>query len=179
MSVITLAAGCFWCVEAVFQNIIGVEKVSSGYANGQTLHPTYQEVCRGNTGYAEAVEIVYDPQKVSLENILAVFWEVHDPTTLNRQGADVGTQYRSAIFTSNDEQLKIVEQSKKEAQHHYKNKIVTVVEPLVTFIPAEEYHQRYYQTNPTQGYCQMVVRPKVLKSKEKFKSLQKENHDHH
>lgn len=175
---ITLAAGCFWCVEAVFENIIGVEKVTSGYANGNTLNPTYQEVCRGDTGYAEAVQIIYDPQKVSTKMILDVFWGIHDPTTLNRQGADVGSQYRSAIFSSNDEQLKVAIESKKEAQSSFKDKIVTIVEPLTSFIPAEEYHQSYYKTNPKQGYCQMVVKPKLMKSKEKFKSLQKDKHDH-
>lgn len=166
----TFGAGCFWCTEAVFLNVNGVTKVVSGYSGGKVKDPTYREVCTGLTGHAEVTQITYDPKKVSFEDLLEVFWNTHDPTTLNRQGADEGTQYRSAVFYNDDEQKKIAEQYKKqlEASHVYKNPIVTEISPLTNFYPAEDYHQNYYALNPNQGYCQFVIRPKVEKFKKQF-----------
>jgi peptide-methionine (S)-S-oxide reductase len=166
----TFGAGCFWCTEAVFLNVNGVSKVVSGYSGGKAKNPTYREVCSGLTGHAEVTQITYDPKKVSFEELLEVFWNTHDPTTLNRQGADEGTQYRSAVFYNDEEQKKIAEQYKKqlEASHVYKNPIVTEISPLVNFYPAEDYHQNYYALNPEQGYCQYVIRPKVEKFKKQF-----------
>jgi peptide-methionine (S)-S-oxide reductase len=166
----TFGAGCFWCTEAVFLNVNGVSKVVSGYSGGKVKNPTYREVCSGLTGHAEVTQITYDPKKVSFEELLEVFWNTHDPTTLNRQGADEGTQYRSAVFYTDDEQKKIAEQYKKqlEASHIYKNPIVTEISPLINFYPAEDYHQNYYALNPEQGYCQYVIRPKVEKFKKQF-----------
>ena len=166
----TFGAGCFWCTEAVFLDVNGVTKVVSGYSGGKVKDPTYREVCTGLTGHAEVTQITYDPKKVSFEDLLEVFWNTHDPTTLNRQGADQGTQYRSAVFYNDDEQKKIAEQYKKqlEASHVYKNPIVTEISPLINFYPAEDYHQNYYALNPEQGYCQYVIRPKVEKFKKQF-----------
>ncbi|HTH55823.1 MAG TPA: peptide-methionine (S)-S-oxide reductase MsrA [Cyclobacteriaceae bacterium] len=166
----TFGAGCFWCTEAVFLNVNGVTKVVSGYSGGKVKNPTYREVCSGLTGHAEVTQITYDPKKVSFEDLLEVFWNTHDPTTLNRQGADEGTQYRSAVFYNDDEQKKTAEQYKKqlEASHVYKNPIVTEISPLINFYPAEDYHQNYYALNPEQGYCQYVIRPKVDKFKKQF-----------
>jgi peptide-methionine (S)-S-oxide reductase len=166
----TFGAGCFWCTEAVFLNVNGVTKVVSGYSGGKVKNPTYREVCTGLTGHAEVTQITYDPKKVSFEDLLEVFWNTHDPTTLNRQGADEGTQYRSVVFYANDEQKKIAEQYKKqlEASHLYKNPIVTEISPLSIFYPAEDYHQNYYALNQDQGYCQYVIRPKVEKFKKHF-----------
>ncbi|GHN01257.1 peptide methionine sulfoxide reductase MsrA [Cytophagales bacterium WSM2-2] len=166
----TFGAGCFWCTEAVFLNVQGVSKVVSGYSGGKVKNPSYREVCTGLTGHAEVTQITYDPKKVSFEELLEVFWNTHDPTTLNRQGADEGTQYRSAVFYTDDEQKKIAEQYKKqlEASHVYKNPIVTEISPLINFYSAEDYHQNYYALNPNEGYCQYVIRPKVEKFKKQF-----------
>ncbi len=168
----TFAAGCFWCTEAVFLNVKGITKVVSGYSGGKVKNPTYREVCSGLTGHAEATQITFDPKVVSYEDLLEVFWNTHDPTTLNRQGADEGTQYRSAVFYSNEEQKKTAEQYKKqlESSHVYANPIVTEISPLINFYPAEDYHQNYFALNPNQGYCQYVIRPKVEKFKKQFKT---------
>lgn len=170
--VATFGAGCFWCTEAVFLNVKGVSKVVSGYEGGKVKNPTYREVCTGETGHAEVTQITFDPSKVSFEELLEVFWNTHDPTTLNKQGADEGTQYRSVVFYHNDEQKKIAEAYKKqlEASHVYKNPIVTEISPASTFYAAEDYHQNYYELNPNQGYCQYVIRPKVEKFRKQFAS---------
>jgi len=168
--VATFGAGCFWCTEAVFLNVKGVSKVVSGYEGGKVKNPTYREVCSGLTGHAEVTQITYDPSKVSFEELLEVFWNTHDPTTLNKQGADEGTQYRSVVFYHNEEQKKVAEAYKKQldASHVYKNPIVTEITPASTFYAAEDYHQNYYELNPNQGYCQYVIRPKVEKFKKQF-----------
>ncbi|MEM6523169.1 MAG: peptide-methionine (S)-S-oxide reductase MsrA [Bacteroidota bacterium] len=166
----TLGAGCFWCIEAVFQRIEGVIEVVSGYTGGKVKNPSYQEICGGKTGHAEVAQITFDPNLISFLEILEVFWISHDPTTLNRQGADVGTQYRSAIFFHDNEQQKLAEQSKKEleATNIYSDPIVTEITPLDTFYQAEDYHQDYYNNNGQQPYCQFVVKPKVDKIKRVF-----------
>lgn len=168
--VATLGAGCFWCVEAVFQDLKGVEKVTSGYTGGKVENPTYKEVCTGLTGHAEVCQIVYDPKVVSFSEILEVFWQTHDPTTLNRQGNDVGTQYRSSIFYHNQEQKEIAEKylTKLDASGAFSNKIVTTIEPLGTYYVAEDYHQNYFNDNGNQPYCQFVVKPKVEKFRKVF-----------
>lgn len=161
---IILGAGCFWCTEAVFQQIPGVVSVTSGYSGGKVKNPTYEQVCTGQTGHAEVSRIVYDPKKTSLEKILAVFWEAHDPTSLNRQGHDVGTQYRSAIYYNTDEQRKIAEKSKAEASKEFSKPIVTEITKAGEFYPAENYHQDYYRLNKNRNpYCQMVISPKLKK----------------
>lgn len=159
----TLGAGCFWCVEAVFERIPGVQSVVAGYAGGTKENPTYEEVCTGTTGHAEVARISYDPSTISYRQILDVFWKAHDPTTLNRQGGDVGTQYRSVIFYEGEEQKKTAEESKREAQKEFDDPIVTVIEPLKKFFPAENYHQDYYKHNPNAPYCTFVIRPKLKK----------------
>lgn len=160
----TLAAGCFWCVEAVFQRIKGVEHVVSGYIGGTVENPTYEEVCSGTTGHAEAVQITFNPQVVSYEKLLDLFWEMHDPTTLNRQGHDIGTQYRSAIFYHSEEQKKIAEESKKAHAKDFKDPIVTEITPAGVFYPAEDYHQNYYNLNASKNpYCRVVIDPKLRK----------------
>ncbi len=161
----TLGAGCFWCVEAIFQRIDGVKSVEPGYAGGTKENPTYKEVCAGNTGHAEVAQITFDPSKVSYEKILDVFWHAHDPTTMNRQGADVGTQYRSVIFYNNDAQKAIAEKSKKSAQEEFDSPIVTEIQPLKKFYVAEDYHHNYYNNNQLQPYCQFVIKPKLKKLK--------------
>lgn len=168
--VATLAGGCFWCLEAVYDELRGVEKVESGYAGGHVLDPTYNEVCMGTTGHAEVVQITFDPQLVSFKDLLQVFFTIHDPTTLNRQGADVGTQYRSAIFYHSPEQREIAEQVIAEltAARIWDDPIVTEVTPLSEFYLAEEYHRDYYQRNPAQPYCQAVIAPKVAKARKHF-----------
>lgn len=170
MKTATFGAGCFWCTEAVFLNVNGVTKVVSGYSGGKVKNPSYREVCTGMTGHAEVTQITYDPKVVSFEDLLEVFWNTHDPTTLNRQGADEGTQYRSAVFYNDEEQKKIAENYKKqlEASHIFKNPIVTEISPLINFYPAEDYHQNYFELNPNQQYCQYVIRPKVEKFKKQF-----------
>lgn len=166
----TLAGGCFWCLEAVFDELRGVEKVESGYAGGHTINPTYREVCDGATGHAEVTQITFDPQVISFSELLQVFFTIHDPTTLNRQGADVGTQYRSAIFYHSPEQRKIAEQviAELSAAKVWDDPIVTEVTPLTEFYPAEEYHRDYFQRNPAQPYCQAVIAPKVSKARKHF-----------
>lgn len=168
----TFGTGCFWCTEAIFQQVDGVIKVTSGYSGGQTENPDYKEVCTGITGHAECLNIVYDPSKITYDELLEIFWQVHDPTTLNRQGADVGTQYRSAIFYHNAEQKAKAEKYKIELDKSgaWDNPIVTTLEPFTKFYPAEDYHQNYYNDNQSQGYCQFVIRPKVEKFQKVFKS---------
>lgn len=172
----TLAAGCFWCVEAQFASLEGVQSVKSGYTGGHTEHPTYEEVCTGTTGHAEVVQIVYDPQIIQYDEILAAFFLAHDPTQLNRQGNDIGTQYRSAIFPHSEEQEQLAREYIQQLNDKdvYGKKVVTTVEPLSIFYPAEEYHDNYYLNNPNNPYCQMVVRPKVEKFKEVFKDRLKD-----
>lgn len=167
-----LAAGCFWCVEAVFSRLRGVEMAVSGYAGGTVPNPTYQEVCSGTTGHAEAVLITYNPEEISFSELLDVFWRIHDPTTRNRQGADVGTQYRSAIFYRDERQRKMAEDSLRQAEEAnlWPEPIVTEILPLGNFYEAEEYHQDYYRMNPHQMYCRMVIDPKIKKLKKTFSS---------
>jgi peptide-methionine (S)-S-oxide reductase len=166
----TLAGGCFWCLEAVFDNLQGVTDVISGYAGGTTVNPTYQQVCTGMTNYAEVVQIKFDPTVISFKELLEVFFSIHDPTSLNRQGADVGTQYRSAIFFHSPEQEEIARQVLREFTEEkiWDLPVVTEIVPLEKFYPAEDYHQEYFAKNPGQGYCQMVVAPKVAKFRKKF-----------
>lgn len=166
----TLGAGCFWCVEAVFDDLKGVEDVVSGYAGGETENPNYREVCSGATGHAEVVQIKFDPNQISFRDILRVFFTVHDPTTLNRQGADIGTQYRSAIFFHTPEQKQIAHEVIEEitGERLYDNLIVTEITEFTNFYPAEDYHQEYFANNPTQPYCAAVVAPKVRKFRDKF-----------
>lgn len=166
----TLAAGCFWCVEAVFDDLEGVTDVVSGYSGGHKENPTYAEVCTGETGHAEVVQITFDPKIISYDDILRVFFTVHDPTTLNRQGNDVGTQYRSAIFYHNPEQKRTAEEIRDEiaAAGIYDDPIVTEITPFDRFWPAEDYHQEYFANNPNQPYCAAVVAPKVAKFRRKY-----------
>ena len=168
----TFGSGCFWCTEAVFLKVNGVESVVSGYTGGKTKNPTYREICTGLTGHAEVIQLKYDPKKISYEELLEIFWNTHDPTTLNRQGADEGTQYRSAVFYHNEAQKKLAEQYKAQLDKSgvFKNPIVTEITPISEFYPAEDYHQNYYAINPNQGYCQFVIRPKVEKFKKQFES---------
>jgi peptide-methionine (S)-S-oxide reductase len=166
----TLGGGCFWCTEAIFQMLPGVKSVTSGYAGGTKENPTYKEVCTGATGHAEVIQIEYDPQKVSYEKLLNTFWEAHDPTTLNRQGNDSGTQYRSIILYSNEAQKTAAEKSKAEAQKHLSKPITTEIVALKKFYKGEDYHQDYYRNNSGQPYCRMVIQPKVEKFEKKLKS---------
>ena len=170
--VATLAGGCFWCLEAVYDQLRGVEDVVSGYSGGRVRNPSYREVCAGTTGHAEAVQVTFDPTAISFREILEVFFTIHDPTTLNRQGADVGTQYRSAIFYHGPEQKAVVEQvvSGISAAKLWSAPIVTQVTPFETFYPAEDYHQEYFARNPTQGYCTVVIAPKVAKFRKQYLS---------
>ncbi|MEP4079358.1 peptide-methionine (S)-S-oxide reductase MsrA [Haloferula sp.] len=163
--VVTLGAGCFWCIEAVYDQIDGVHSVTSGYMGGSVNNPTYEQICTGTTGHAEVVQVVFDPEKLKLEKLLEWFWALHDPTTLNRQGADVGTQYRSAIFYHTDEQKKAAEASKKAAASDFKNPIVTEITKVEHFYPAENYHQDFYVQNKSNGYCRAVISPKLEKLK--------------
>lgn len=160
-----LGGGCFWCVEASYEGLDGVTSVVSGYAGGAKQNPTYEEVCAGNTGHAEVVRIEYDPAVISYAEILERFWLAHDPTTMNRQGADAGTQYRSVILYQSDEQRATAERSLAAAQKDFTSKIVTEIKPLTTFYAAEEYHQDYFAKNPTAAYCSFVIRPKLEKLK--------------
>ena len=171
LETITLAGGCYWCVEAIYENLDGVKSVVSGYAGGKTVNPTYEEVCTGKTGHAEVVQITYDKNVTNLDEIFNVFFTVHDPTTLNRQGADVGTQYRSAIFYKNEEQKKAA-QSIINALNKgkiYDSPIVTTLEPLTQFYKAENYQQNYYANNKSQPYCKLVIQPKIEKFEKLFK----------
>ncbi len=156
-------AGCFWCVEAVFEQLDGVISVDAGYAGGRTANPSYADVCSGETGHAEVARITYDPSVISFDQLLEMFWQAHDPTTLNRQGADAGTQYRSVIFYVDEEQRRSAEASKKAAQAQFDNPIVTEISPLPGYYPAENYHQDYYRNNRNAPYCQVVIRPKLKK----------------
>jgi len=160
-----LGAGCFWCVEAVFEQLTGVKSVEAGYSGGDSENPTYDDVCSGQTGHAEVARITFDPAIISFEDLLQVFWRSHDPTTLNRQGADVGSQYRSVIFYLNEEQKRMATSSKGVAQGAFQQPIMTTIEPLKGFFKAEEYHQAYYRNNPTAPYCQFVINPKLAKLK--------------
>jgi len=166
----TLAGGCFWCMDAVFTQINGVEKVVSGYTGGTPANPTYEEVCSGNTGHAEAVQVHFDPKVITYKEILLIFFASHNPTTLNRQGNDIGTQYRSAIFYSDAKQKKEAQEEIKSLtdQHIFDEKITTSVEPLKEFFDAEDYHQHYYAKNPHAGYCSVVINPKLAKIRKEF-----------
>lgn len=171
MDTITFGAGCFWCVEAIFESLKGVEKVVSGYAGGSVKNPSYKEVCTGSTGHAEVCQLTYNPEVISLKELLEVFWQTHDPTTLNRQGGDVGTQYRSAIFYHTLEQKHIAESYLKTLNDEkaFPNPIVTEITAINNFYPAEDYHQNYFEQNGDQPYCRAVVRPKLDKFKKIFK----------
>jgi peptide-methionine (S)-S-oxide reductase len=166
----TLGGGCFWCTEAEFQLLPGVKSVASGFAGGTIENPTYKQVCTGETGHAEVIQVEFDPKVVSYEKILETFWEAHDPTTLNRQGNDSGTQYRSIILYNSEAQRVTAEKSRAEAQKHFKQPIVTEIVPLKKFYKAEGYHQNYYRNNPYQPYCQVVIKPKVEKFEKKLKA---------
>ena len=170
LEIVTLAGGCFWCLEAVFDNLKGVVDVVSGYSGGKQPNPSYAQVCTGMTGHAETIQITFDPKQISLREILEVFFTVHDPTTLNRQGADIGTQYRSAIFYRSPEQKAVAEDVIRNliAEKVWDEPIVTELTPFSTFYPAEDYHQEYYANNPDQGYCRVVIAPKVAKFRKKF-----------
>lgn len=167
----TFGNGCFWCTEAIFKSLKGVETVESGYSGGKIKNPTYREVCSGLTGHAEVIQITFDPSVITYDELLEVFWETHDPTTPNRQGADVGTQYRSAVFYHTPEQKEAAEKYKAELnkQNVYNKPVVTEITPFDKFYKAEDYHQNYYANNPTQGYCQIVIVPKLEKFRKVFK----------
>ena len=173
----TFANGCFWCTEAIFEELNGVISATSGYTGGQTENPTYKEVCTGTTGHAECLQIVYDPAKITFDELLKVFWETHDPTTLNRQGADAGTQYRSGIFYHNTEQKEKAEKYKVELNKSgaFNNPVVTEITPFNKFYAAENYHQQYYENNNTEPYCRLVIRPKLDKFRKVFKDKMKQN----
>ncbi len=168
--VATLGGGCFWCLEAVYEELRGVEKVESGYSGGSSPDPTYREVCSGTTGHAEVVQVTFDPSMVSFREILGVFFTIHDPTTLNRQGADVGTQYRSVIFYHDEEQRRVAEEviSELEAEGIWKDPIVTELVPLDAYYGAEDYHQGYFRNNGFQPYCQVIIAPKVAKFRKQY-----------
>lgn len=171
----TFGAGCFWCVEAVFQDLKGVHTVTSGYEGGQSKNPTYREVCSGQSGHAEVVKVEYDPTVIDFETLVKIFFTTHDPTTLNRQGADRGTQYRSVIFYQNDEQRMIAERVKADyAPQYWDDPIVTEISPTTTFYAAEEYHQNYYNDNSRQPYCRIVINPKLRKVREMYGELLRE-----
>jgi peptide-methionine (S)-S-oxide reductase len=171
MALATFGAGCFWCVEATFQQLKGVSSVVSGYSGGNVENPTYEQVCTGTTGHAEVCQIEYDPEIISFEELLEILFEIHDPTTPNRQGNDVGTQYRSAIFYHNEKQKKIAEKVIEElnAKGIWKNPIVTEITPLTHFYKAKDYHQNYFRNNPNQPYCRVVIKPKLQKFEKTFK----------
>lgn len=173
METITLGAGCFWCVEAVFASLEGVESAVSGYMGGHIKNPAYREVCTGRTGHAEVVQVTYNPEVIALSTLLEVFFASHDPTTLNRQGADVGTQYRSAIFTHSDEQMHVAQRAKENAQALFEDAIVTEIVPATAFYPAEDYHQQYYELNGEAPYCRAVIEPKMKKVQTQFAPLLK------
>jgi len=174
LEVATLAGGCFWCIEGVFREVNGVDNVISGYTGGTTVNPTYDEVCTGKTGHAEAVQVSFNPSKISYREILEIFFSIHDPTTLNRQGADIGTQYRSAIFYHDDRQKAIAEQVIQELNKKkcWSDPIVTKVTPLRAFYVAEDYHQRYFEKNPEHAYCRMVIAPKMTKFRKQYLSME-------
>lgn len=168
--VITIGGGCFWCIEAILEPLKGVESAVSGYSGGKVANPSYEDVCSGTTGHAEVVQVTFDPKVISLHDLLQVFFTLHDPTTLNRQGADAGTQYRSVVFYRNEEQKTVTERVIKEieAAKVWDGKIVTQVTAFKEFYPAEKYHQEYYAINPNQGYCRVVIAPKVAKLRKQF-----------
>lgn len=170
--VATLAGGCFWCLEAVYEQVTGVEKVVSGYAGGHVTDPTYEDVCAGTTGHAEVVQVTFDPATVSYREVLEIFFSIHDPTTLNRQGGDVGTQYRSAVFTHSPAQKKTAEETVRDLSRRglWRDPVVTRIEPLAEFYPAESYHQHYFARNPQNPYCRTVVNPKVAKFRKQWAS---------
>ena len=172
---ITLGGGCFWCIEAAFQDIRGVESIASGYAGGTTKNPNYQEICTGTTNHAEVVQVAFDNDEIDVRTIMGVFFALHDPTTLNRQGADIGTQYRSVIFYHSDDQRKAAETMIKqlEADEVWDNPVVTEVRQVPVFYPAESYHQDYYQKNSAQPYCQAVISPKLSKLRAQYSALLK------
>jgi peptide-methionine (S)-S-oxide reductase len=163
METIILGGGCFWCIEAVYQRIQGVHTVTSGYTGGHTQNPSYEEVSNADTGHAEVVKIDYNPKEITLEKLLETFWRVHNPTTLNKQGHDIGSQYRSCIYYTNEAQLPVIEKSITAMAEVFQDPIVTLVEPLSVFYPAEEYHQNYFNKHPESGYCQLVIAPKLQK----------------
>lgn len=175
MEVATLAGGCFWCLEAVYDQLHGVTDVVSGYAGGHVENPSYKAVCTGATGHAEVIQVTFDPNVITFRDLLNVFFTIHDPTTLNRQGADVGTQYRSGVFYHSDEQKATTEEVIKEVQSIWDNPIVTEITPIDHFYPAEDYHQEYFANNPTQGYCSAVVAPKVAKFRKHYLNMLKES----
>jgi peptide-methionine (S)-S-oxide reductase len=164
----TLAGGCFWCLEAVYEQVDGVDAVESGYSNGQVERPSYEQVCRGDTGHAEVVRVSFDPQRISYREILEIFFAIHDPTTLNRQGNDVGPQYRSGIYFDSPEQQRVAQEVIAEANEAHRGRVVTELEPLRNYWRAEDYHQHYYANHPDQGYCAFVVGPKVEKFRKTF-----------
>jgi len=174
---ITLGGGCFWCTEAVFQRLKGIEHVESGYMGGSLPNPTYRDICTGNTGHAEIIQITYDPSVISLEQIFEIFWTAHDPTTLNRQGADKGTQYRSVIFYGSEEEKALAEKSINEvASTLYSDPIVTELAALTTYYPGEAYHQNYYNGQSSKPYCHVVITPKIGKLRSKYAKLMKEEY---
>lgn len=172
----TIGSGCFWCTEAVYERVKGVLSVTSGYAGGKIDNPSYEEVCSGSTGHAEVIHLAYNPDIISYDELLEIFWKTHDPTTLNRQGADVGTQYRSVIFYHSDDQKHKAENYKSELNKAgiWKDSIVTEISPFTNFYPAEKYHQNYYEQNPNQGYCSFVITPKIEKFEKIFKTKLKD-----
>ena len=176
LETLTLAGGCFWCTEAVFNRLKGVTSVVPGYAASQVKNPSYEQVCSGRTGAAEAIQLTYDPAVISYDTLLDIFWHLHDPTTLNRQGNDVGTQYRSGIYYQNDEQKQLALASKAalEKSGAYKHPVVTEIVPFTNFYPAENYHKDYYDNNRSQGYCMFVIDPKVQKLLQKYRNVVKE-----
>ncbi|MBI5022300.1 MAG: peptide-methionine (S)-S-oxide reductase MsrA [Ignavibacteriales bacterium] len=178
LETVTLGAGCFWCVEAIFQNLEGVYSVVSGYSGGTVKNPTYEDVCTGKTGHAEVAQIKYDPRMLSFDELLEVYWSSHDPTTLNRQGSDVGTQYRSVIFYHNPRQKELAEKYKKKlnSEHAFENPVITEISAIKEFYKAENYHQNYFNENPNKPYCQFVIRPKLEKFEKIFKNKIKKKH---
>ena len=170
LEIATLANGCFWCTEAIFSRVVGIKSVIPGYSGGKTSNPSYEQVCTGITGHAETIQIEYDPKTISFEKILDIFWHTHDPTTLNRQGNDVGTQYRSAIFYHDENQRDIAENLKRELEKEgvFKDPIVTEIVPFSKFYPAEDYHKEYYENNRNASYCNFVIDPKVQKLLQKY-----------
>jgi peptide-methionine (S)-S-oxide reductase len=171
----TIAGGCFWCTEAVFSELKGVQKVQPGYSGGRLQNPTYEQVCSDSTGHAEAIQVTFDPKIISYKDLLRIFFSVHDPTTLNRQGNDVGTQYRSAIFYHNQEQKETAEQVMKAVSDEkiWGGPLVTELVPFTAFYPAEDYHKDYFKRNPNQGYCQVIIAPKVSKFRKRYVSMLK------
>jgi peptide-methionine (S)-S-oxide reductase len=171
----TFGAGCFWCVEAIFQRLNGVLSVKSGYSGGTVKNPSYREVCAGTTGHAEVIQVTYDESKITYDELLEVFWKTHDPTTMNRQGNDFGTQYRSSVFYHNDQQKALAEKYKKglNDQKVFPDPVITEIVPFTAFYPAEDYHQNYYNSNKSQGYCRAVIAPKLEKFEKVFKSKMK------